>query len=237
MVKHALKSYDFNDYDFWVFRATSRTTAQQWTIHLAGAQYGIHTPGSPWPDFETKHVYKVLAVHPFSTLRRYVEKVAATKGLVGMEFDVQKDAMKAWHAAVDPAMAKKGLKWHDVLFKSHADFTRHTAKILQKGLNAIDSFVRDSRLAERRGKAERYEKRHAEALEEEKKGIDRDVIGYEDMLSEIKVEGMVLRRHEQPGDEVLRERCGRDMEGIGRGWGWIEFREQVSCVRLVVGFG
>jgi hypothetical protein len=25
--------------------------------------------------------------------------------------------------------------------------------------------------------------------------------------------------------------------GLGRGWGWIEFREQVSCVRSLVGFG
>jgi hypothetical protein len=161
-------------------------------------------------------VYKVLAVHPFGTLQNYVEKLSQKKGLVGMELALQAQAMSAWHRAVDPAMAKKKLTWHDVLFKPPLDFSRHTAKILVKGSNAIEAFVRDSRLTKRRGKAERHEKCHEEELREEKRGIDREVLGYEDMVREIRVEGMVLRisRHEQPGDEVLRERCGWDMEQV-----------------------
>jgi hypothetical protein len=87
---------------------------------------------------------------------------------------------------------------------------------MQRGLNAIDSFVRDSRLAKRRGQAERYEKRPVEALEEEKKGIGRVVLGYKYMVREINVDDIVLRisRHEQPGDKVLRERFWWDMEGV-----------------------
>jgi hypothetical protein len=103
-----------------------------------------------------------------------------------------------------------------VLGKSEADFTRHVAKIVARGNRAVEAFVRDARLTKRRVKAERYEKRHGEALgEEKKKGIDREVFGYEDVPREYEVEGMVIRlsRHEQPGLEVLKERCGWDMEG------------------------
>jgi hypothetical protein len=217
LLRSANASFDFNDYDFWVIRATSRTSAHQYAIHLTGAQYGIHSAGSAWHDFADAHVYKILGVHAFGTLARYAARMSSTKGVAGLEFDVQAQAMAAWHGAVDPAMAKKGLTWRDVLGKSEADFARHVAKILAKGNRAVEAFVRDARLTKRRVKAERYEKRHGEALGEEKRGIDREVFGYEDVPREYEVEGMVIRlsRHEQPGLEVLKERCGWDMKGAG----------------------
>jgi hypothetical protein len=61
-LRSANASFDFNDYDFWVLRATSRTSAHQYAIHLAGAQYGIHSAGSAWHDFADAHVYKILGV-------------------------------------------------------------------------------------------------------------------------------------------------------------------------------
>jgi hypothetical protein len=209
--------FDLNDYDFWVLRATSRTTAQQWTIHLCGAQYGIHTTSSLWPDFMKKFVYKILAIKPFGTIERYMTAVSKLKSTEAMEFELQSEAMRAVHSAIDPVMQKKGLTWCDVLLKPDADLARHSDKILRVGYRAVDAYVQSTQVTKRQ-KAERFERWHEEALREDKKNIDEEVLGYDTRSVERRVAGVVwrIRRHEQPDVEEPKERVeGEGDEDVG----------------------
>ncbi|KAH7402116.1 hypothetical protein DE146DRAFT_455846 [Phaeosphaeria sp. MPI-PUGE-AT-0046c] len=193
------KRIDFNDYDFWVVRVTSRTTGQQWAIHIAGAQYYMDKPFSLWHDFTEQWVHKILAVRPFGTLERYAKAKAQTKGTVGLEADMQIQAMQAWHEAVDPAMARKSLTWQAVLGKNEPDFRRHSAKILRAGMAAVEAFTRDAKLTKRRLKAERYEKRHGDWAEECVR-IAEDVMEYKPLLTTRFAKGYtwLLSGHEPP---------------------------------------
>lgn len=199
VITSSATSIDVNDYDFWVLRATSRTTGQQWANHLTGAQYYIPGHVSLWNDFSEKWVRKILAVLPLGTLQRGVKAVAQTKNTLGLEADVLVGAMVAWHDAVDPAMAKKLLTWRRVLDKNEEDFKRHSEKILEKGKKAVEKFVMGQTLSKRRSKAERYEKRHGDWKEEVLK-IMKEVMEYKPRDVEVQWHGVlwVVSEHSAP---------------------------------------
>jgi hypothetical protein len=155
---------DFNDYDFWLMRVTSRTTGLQIAFDVTGAQYGQNYVAVPWKNHMNAYVEEILAVKPFGTLAEFAAQVAKTKGLTGMAYDISASAMQAWHKAVDPAMAKKGLTWVAMFKKPAVDYTRHSEKVLRVGKKAIETWVADQRLTKRRLKAERYDERHEEEI-------------------------------------------------------------------------
>ncbi|KAF1920192.1 hypothetical protein BDU57DRAFT_6225 [Ampelomyces quisqualis] len=214
---------DLNDHDFWVIRATSHLTGQQWTMHLTGAQYNIHNEwcGMPWADFCKIHVHRILAIKPFGTLHKYAKTIAQTKTVKGMETDVQLQAVQAFHDAVDPAMKKKGLVWSNILFKNDDDFARHTEKILRVGNKAVQKYVETTQLTKRRQKAERYEKRHREEVAAEEKKICEEVLGYQPQFFERVVSGVTWRMSDhlppaseglQEGVEVLKDESAENVE-------------------------
>jgi len=131
----------------------------------------------PWAQACNDYIDKIITVKPFGTLEKYAAATAETKGVDGMEVDVQMKGMQAFHAAVDPAMQKKGLSWAAILGKEEKDYVRHRDKIIKVGKKAVDNYVRATHLTKRRLKAERYEKRHMAELAEEQKKICIDVLG------------------------------------------------------------
>lgn len=160
---------DHNDYDFWLMRVTSRSTGTQWAIDLSGPQYDIQFPGFRW-DFLLKYFVKeVLAVVPFGTLAEYTARMIDAKGIVGLELEIGAGAMRRFHEVVDPAMEKKGLTWAIILGKEDKDYMRHGNKVLKVARNAIEAYVAGENLTKRRQKAERYEDRHEEEIDVERK--------------------------------------------------------------------
>jgi hypothetical protein len=179
VVQYSDNSVDPNDYDHWFLRVTSRITGQQWAIDIAGAQYDIDASGIPWCFAEPEYIDEILAIYPFGTIERFSVEMAKTKSLEGMSIDVQAKVMEAFHAAVDPAMGRKGLSWATILCKEDKNRVRHTNKVLKVGRTAIEAHVRKENLTKRRQKVERYEKRHMDELFEEKNKINDEILGYQ----------------------------------------------------------
>lgn len=192
-IHYGYHGVDPNDYDLWIIRITSRTTGNQWAIDIAGAQYDSHVPCIPWTHACSKLIDKVLAFQPFGTLEKYAVAMAKTKSTDGLETDVQMKAMQAFHAAVDPAMEKKGLSWAAILGKDEKDYVRHRDKILKVGTRAMDVHVKNCSLTKRRLKAERYEKRHFKELVEEERKICQDILGYQPIQVEKGLNGVTRK--------------------------------------------
>ncbi|KAF2832257.1 hypothetical protein CC86DRAFT_401024 [Ophiobolus disseminans] len=176
-ISYGCKAVDLHDFDHWLIRITSCATGNQWAIDIAGAQYDSHISCIPWILACPKLISRTLAVLPFGTMERYAVAMADTKGTDGVEIDVQMKAMQAFHAAIDPGMARKKLSWAVILGKDEKDYVRHRDKILKKGTKAMGDFVLNSHLTKRRVKAERYEKRHFDELVEERNKICQDILG------------------------------------------------------------
>jgi hypothetical protein len=210
VITYSIPRVDLNDYDFWSIRVTLRSTGEQWSIHVCGAQYGMRKPGSPWILFAGYKVHKVLDVKPFGTLAAYAAALTQTKGTKGLEADMQTKAMQAFHDAVDPAMAKKGLSWAKIVDKGEDDYRRHSEKVLRVGCKAMEEFVLSQHLTRRRLKAERYEKRHVEELEKEEKEICEKVLGYVPMRMDRCIEGITwtVSGHEVPDIDETHVKWG-----------------------------
>ncbi|KAF2031741.1 hypothetical protein EK21DRAFT_110637 [Setomelanomma holmii] len=169
---YANGTFDPNLYDHWLLRVTSRTTGEQFAVDISGPQYDHHVCCGPWMKVEHQFVEEVLLVKPLGTLEKFKASTAELKSTAGLEADVQAQAMVAFHAAIDIGMLKKGITWAAVLSKADEDYVRHRDKALKVGRRAIDKYVQTTHLTKRRWKAERYEKRHPKAVEEERKLVD-----------------------------------------------------------------
>lgn len=96
-----------------------------------------------------------------------------------MQHDLQLRAMQAFHSTIDPAMAKKNLRWRDVRDKPQDDFVRHADKILGVGKRAVEAFIKaEGALTKRRQKAERWEKRHGDEAIGEQETVTEEILGY-----------------------------------------------------------
>jgi len=131
---------DLNDYDHWFLHATSRITGEQWAINIAGDQSAIGVPGIPWIYARHAFVKEVIAYFPLGSLEKYTVAMSQTKSLLGLDADVNIKAMEAFHAAVDPAMERKGLSWATILRKDEKDYVRHRNKVLRVGKKAIEGY-------------------------------------------------------------------------------------------------
>ncbi|CAO2649189.1 Nn.00g101380.m01.CDS01 [Neocucurbitaria sp. VM-36] len=169
---------DFNDYDYWTIRITSRSTGKQTAVDICGPQYDIQLCGFDWDYLCRTYVEKILSVQPFGSLADYTAAMIDLKGLGGFEFEMGAGAMKVFHETVDPAMEKKGLTWATILGKNEKDYARHSYKVLKVGKKAIEAYVAGENLTKRRQKAERYEKRHEEELDVERVRLGQR-LGYE----------------------------------------------------------
>ena len=166
-----------NDYDYWLMRITSRSTGKQWAVDCSGPQYDIQFPGFDWSFLLKYFAEEIQTVKPFGSLEEYTAGLIDIKGLRGLELEIGSGAMRTFHETIDPAMEKKGLTWAIILGKPENDYMRHRNKILKVGRKAIEVYVARDNLTKRRQKAERYEKRHEEELDVERRRL-RQLLGY-----------------------------------------------------------
>ncbi|KAF2134013.1 hypothetical protein P153DRAFT_353226 [Dothidotthia symphoricarpi CBS 119687] len=104
--------------DHWLLRVTSHFTGYQWAIDMAGAQHGACFPFARWSVYHDAFIEKIFTVKPLGTLARHGAWMSQLKCKAGSTYDINGNAMRAFHAKVDPKMARKGVKWFDVLTKS-----------------------------------------------------------------------------------------------------------------------
>jgi hypothetical protein len=194
---------DFNDYEHWLIRVTSRISRKQWAIDIAGAQYGHHVSCAPWHVVLDNFIDRILLVKPFGTQEQLIKAVGEMKSVAGMEADVQAKAMEAFHTTVDPKMQKKGRTWTLILDKDEKDYARHRDMVLKVGRRALDKYVEATNLTKRRLKAERFENRHPDVVEADKTRVCDDILGFRPARTEVDVDGVTWRMStkEEPHSE------------------------------------
>tara|TARA_R110002003_G_scaffold110_5_gene9293 strand:- start:6122 stop:6802 length:681 start_codon:yes stop_codon:yes gene_type:complete len=206
LILYGEKVVDFNDYEHWLIRVTSRTSRKQWAIDIAGAQYGHHVYFAPWQVVLDNFIERILLVKPFGTQEQLIKAVGELKSVAGMEADVQAKAMEAFHATVDPKMQKKGHTWASILEKDEKDFVRHRDRVLKVGRSALDKYVEATHLTKRRLKMERFENRHPDVVEADKNRVCDDILGFRPSRTDVEVGRVIWRmstKEEPPSEQAL----------------------------------